>query len=151
MVNLRTMEVNPQSKERNVTTHRVQVNSDEVTSPRGHFSHAVRAGNTVYVSGMLASHSDGTVLHPNDVAGQTNVIFTRLGQILTAAGGHISDVVSLTTYVTSIADRGPVNELRKEVFGECRPASTLVEVSALAAPGSVIEIDAIAVLSTSPR
>ncbi|WP_420030393.1 RidA family protein [Rhodococcus ruber] len=67
--------------------------------------------------------------------------------MLNEAGATLADTVQLTTYVTDIEQRAPVNDVRKQLFGLCRPASTLVEVSALAAAGAVIEIDAVAVRS----
>lgn len=124
-----------------------QLNAPGVPAPRGHFSQAVRAGDTVYVSGLLALGPDGEILHAGDIAGQTKVIFENLELILLEAGGSLDSVVRLTTYVTAIGDRAPVNAIRGELFGAVRPASTLVEVSALAAQGAVIEIDAIAVVA----
>lgn len=129
-----------------MSTPRQQIVAAAIPAPRGHFSHAVRAGDSVYVSGMLALDAKGAVRHPNDIARQTRAIFASLAEILEVAGGQMSSVVQLTTYVTDITARGPVNDIRVELFGSTRPASTLVEVSALAAPGAVVEIDAIAVI-----
>ncbi|AYJ48891.1 RidA family protein [Rhodococcus sp. P1Y] len=124
---------------------RRQINSPSVAAPRGHFSHAVVAQDTIYVSGLLAFDDKGVITAPGDVRGQTQRIFEILEHILHEARATLADTVQLTTYVTDIGQRAPVNEVRKQLFGTCRPASTLVEVSALAAEGAVIEIDAIAV------
>lgn len=126
---------------------RRQIVSPSVAAPRGHFSHAVRAGDTVYVSGLLAFDENSALVGTGDITRQTARIFEILGHILHEAGGGIGDTVAMTTYVTDIAERSAVNTVRAEMFGECRPASTLVEVSALAAEGAVIEIDAIAVIT----
>jgi 2-iminobutanoate/2-iminopropanoate deaminase len=125
--------------------HHTQINSPALASPRGHFSQAVRAGGTVYVAGLLAFDPDGDLVGPGDIAAQTARIFDILETILAEAEMTVANVVQLTTYVTDIAQRDPVNQLRAERFGKCRPASTLVEVSGLAAVGAVIEVDAIAV------
>lgn len=129
----------------NVT--RTEIISSSVAAPRGHFSHAVRAADTVYVSGLLAFDENSVIIGPDDIAKQTERIFEILGHILCDAGGQLTDTVALTTYVTDIGERGAVNDIRSRVFGDCRPASTLVEVSGLAVAGAVVEIDAIAVIS----
>ena len=61
-------------------------------------------------------------------------------------GATFADVVKVTVYLTDIADRARINPVRQEIFGDARPASTLVEVSALAVPGAKIEIEAVALL-----
>ena len=66
--------------------------------------------------------------------------------MLAAAGATFADVVKVTVYLTDIADRARINPVRQEIFGDVRPASTLVEVSALAVPGAKIEIEAVALL-----
>jgi len=59
---------------------------------------------------------------------------------------RFADVVKVTVYLTDIADRARINPVRQEVFGDARPASTLVEVSALAVPGAKLEIEAVALI-----
>lgn len=123
---------------------RRQIVSNLVPAPRGHFSHAVVSRGLVFVSGLLPFDDDGEVVGPGNVERQTTRIFEILGHILAEAGCTLTDVVQLTTYVTDIAGRAPANAVRARLLGESRPASTLVEVSALAAAGAVIEIDAVA-------
>jgi 2-iminobutanoate/2-iminopropanoate deaminase len=130
-----------------VHSMRSEIIAGPVPAPRGHFSHAVRAGDTIYVSGLLALDSTGAIQHPGDPRAQTAVIFDVLTAILAAADATLADVVRLTTYVTDIGARTAVNEVRRAVFGPVRPASTLVGVASLAAPGACVEIDAIAVAS----
>lgn len=124
-----------------------QINSAELPAPRGHFSHAVKAGNTVYVAGLLPFDAENTVVAPGESGPQTERIFEILAAILKSAGAELSDVVQMTSYVTDISLRGPINDVRARVFGDTKPASTLVGVASLAAPGAVIEIDAVAVIS----
>jgi 2-iminobutanoate/2-iminopropanoate deaminase len=123
---------------------RTELDSASVPAARGHFSHAVAAGDTVYISGLLAIDGSGKISYPDDVERQTEAIFDALEAILAEAGCQLGDVLKLTTYVTDIADRSVVNDVRRRRFGSVRPASTLVGVNALAAEGACIEIDAIA-------
>jgi enamine deaminase RidA (YjgF/YER057c/UK114 family) len=68
--------------------------------------------------------------------------------VLAAAGATPADVVKVTVYLLDIDDRPAINPVRQEFFGSARPASTLVEVSRLAVPGALLEIEAIAHLRT---
>ena len=67
-------------------------------------------------------------------------------RVLAAAGATFADVVKVTVYLTDIDDRTRINPVRQEVFGDARPASTLVEVSALAIPGAKLEVEAVALV-----
>jgi enamine deaminase RidA (YjgF/YER057c/UK114 family) len=69
-----------------------------------------------------------------------------MGELLAQAGATWTDVVKLTIFLTDIADRARIVPVGRKYFGETTPASSLVEVSALALPGIKIEIEAIAVL-----
>jgi enamine deaminase RidA (YjgF/YER057c/UK114 family) len=69
--------------------------------------------------------------------------------VLSAAGAEFADVVKVTVFLIDIDDRPLVNTVRQEVFGDVRPASTLVEVSRLAVPGARIEVEAVAQVSES--
>jgi 2-iminobutanoate/2-iminopropanoate deaminase len=124
---------------------RTEVTSPSVPAPRGHFSHAVTAGDFVYVSGLLALDDTGAILHPGDIQAQTTTILEALESILETAGSCPNHLIRLTVYVTDIHQRAAVSALRAKRWPGVRPASTLVEVSALAAEGAVIEIDAVAI------
>ena len=63
-----------------------------------------------------------------------------------AAGCSFADVVKITVFLTDVDDRPLVNPVRQEVFGDTRPASTLVEVTALVIPGAKIEVEAVALM-----
>ena len=71
-------------------------------------------------------------------------MFVNIGRVLGAAGAAFKDVVKVTVYLLDVDDRARINPVRQEVFGDARPASTLVEVSRLAVPGALLEIDAVA-------
>jgi len=114
--------------------------------PISHFSDAVIAGDTLYVSGLVATDEHGTVVGPGDVVEQARQIFRNLRRILDATGARPSDVAKITVFMRDVAQRPLINPVRQEFFGEHRPASTLVEISALVRPELLLEIEAVAVI-----
>jgi enamine deaminase RidA (YjgF/YER057c/UK114 family) len=103
-----------------------------------------------YVSGMTARSKDGG-LPEGDEYQQAKIIFAKIGNLLEAAGGSIADVVKVTIFVTDITQRKKVWHARREVFTGDFPASTLVEVAALADPAIKVEIEAIAHIGAGAR
>ena len=114
--------------------------------PISHFSDAVVAGKTLYVSGLVATDERGDIVGKGDVVEQTRQIFRNLGRILEAAGAAPSDVAKVTIFMRDVSQRPLINPVRQEFFGEHRPASTLVEVSRLVRDDLLLEIEAIAEL-----
>ena len=114
--------------------------------PISHFTDAVQAGELLFVSGVVPVDAERRLVGGDDVAAQARAVFANMAQILDAAGCSFADVVKLTVFLTDIADRPLVNPVREEVFGVTRPASTLVEVSALVIPGARIEVEAVALV-----
>jgi reactive intermediate/imine deaminase len=114
--------------------------------PISHYTDAVRAGELLFVSGCVPVDGEGRLVGGDDVVAQARQVFANVGAVLTAAGASFADVVKVTVFLLDVDDRAAVNEVRKEVFGETRPASTLVEVSRLAVPGARIEVEAVALL-----
>jgi 2-iminobutanoate/2-iminopropanoate deaminase len=114
--------------------------------PISHFSDAVVAGRTLYVSGLVATNEDGEVIGTGDVVEQTRQIFRNLKRILDATGATPADVAKLTIFMRDVAQRPLINPLRQEFFGPHRPASTLVEISRLVRDDLLIEIEAVAQL-----
>lgn len=113
-------------------------------APVSHYCHATRAGDRLWVSGTVGIAEDGSV--PGDTVEQFRIALDNLGAVLRAAGGAPRDIAKVTVFLTDIADRARINPLRQEWFGEHRPASTLVEVSALVLPELTVEIEAEAVI-----
>ena len=109
------------------------------------YSRAVRVGNIVHVAGTTSAGADG-VMFPGDAAGQTREILRRIGAALEQAGASLEDVVRTRIYVTDISRWEEVGRAHGEVFGEIRPAATMVEVSRLIDPGMLVEIEAEAVV-----
>jgi reactive intermediate/imine deaminase len=114
--------------------------------PISHFTDAVRAGDLLFVSGVVPVDRNRELVGGDDVVAQARAVFANMEQVLAAAGCTFADVVKVTVYLTDIDDRSRVNPVRQQVFGETRPASTLVEVSALVIPGARIEVDAVALV-----
>ena len=114
--------------------------------PISHYTDAVRAGELLFVSGCVPVDGEGRLVGRDDVVAQARQVLANVEAVLTAAGATFADVVKVTVYLTDIADRAAINPVRQEVFGDTRPASTLVEVSALAIPGAKLELDAVALI-----
>jgi 2-iminobutanoate/2-iminopropanoate deaminase len=115
--------------------------------PISHYTDAVQAGSLLFVSGCMAVDGQGQLVGGSDVVAQARQVFSNLGDVLAHAGAAFADVVKVTVFLTDIDDRPRINPVRQDVFGETRPASTLVEVSRLALPGARLEIDAVALVS----
>jgi 2-iminobutanoate/2-iminopropanoate deaminase len=116
------------------------------SEPISHYTDAVRAGELLFVSGCVPVDGEGRLVGGDDIVAQARQVFANVGSILGAGGASFADVVKVTVYVTNIDDRVRINPVRQEVFGDTRPASTLVEVSALAIPGAKLEVEAVALV-----
>jgi 2-iminobutanoate/2-iminopropanoate deaminase len=127
-------------------SRREEIRVPGLAEPISHYTDAVRAGDLLFVSGFVPVDGDGRLVGGDDVVAQTRQVFANLAAVLAAAGATFADVVKVTVYLTDIEDRARINPVRQEVFRDTRPASTLVEVSALATPGAKVEIDAVALL-----
>ncbi len=114
--------------------------------PISHFSDAVVAGRTLYVSGLVATNEAGEVVGAGDVVEQTRQIFRNLERILDEAGATPADVAKVTIFMRDVAQRSLINPIRQEFFGQHRPASTLVEISRLVRDELLLEIEAVAQL-----
>ena len=126
-------------------TSRRELRVPGLPEPISHYTDAVQVGDLLFVSGCVPVDGDGELV-PGDVVAQTRQVFANIAAVLDAAGAGFADVVKVTVFLTDIDDRPAVNTVRREVFGETRPASTLVEVSRLAIDGARIEVEAVAVV-----
>lgn len=128
-----------------------QIISPEVTEPAaGTWSNCLRVGDTLYIAGLTARDR---VLAPTGGGEyeQAKLIFERIRHLVTAAGGSMHDVVKINMYLTRIEHREAVWRARREFFEGAFPVATLVEVSALAQPEILVEVEAIAVLNQGGR
>jgi reactive intermediate/imine deaminase len=127
-------------------SRRQEIRVPELAEPVSHYTDAVRAGDLLFLSGFVPVDGEGRLVGGDDVVAQVRQVFANLGVVLGAAGATFADVVKVTVYLTDIGDRDAINPVRQAVFGDTRPASTLVEISALVIPGAKVEIDAVAQL-----
>ncbi|MBF6598907.1 MAG: RidA family protein [Dehalococcoidia bacterium] len=110
------------------------------------YSRAVRAGSMIFVAGTVGIDEAGAPAGDGGAYDQARQALRIIGRALEAAGGAPRDVVRTRTYVTDIGQWQEVARAHAEVFGEVRPATTMVEVARLIAPGFVVEIEADALL-----
>jgi len=114
------------------------------------FSPGVRIGNLLFISGMTAADPQGRIVGDNDIVRQTEYIYEKMSRILVAAGADFSNVVETTEYFTDQRNYEKTAAVRRKVFGgPPYPAATGVRVAGLIRPGALIEIKAVAVLTTS--
>jgi reactive intermediate/imine deaminase len=125
-------------------TDREEIRVSGQAEPISHYTDAVRVGDLLFVSGVVPVDDQGRLVGGDDVVAQARQVFASMGAVLAAGGASFADVAKVTIFLTDIDDRPRVNPVRQEVFGETRPASTLVEVSRLAVPGAKIEVEAVA-------
>ena len=111
------------------------------------YSHAVRMGDLIFVSGQVGRNQNGDLVGPGDVRAQTEQAFKNLEAILEAAGSGLHKVGKVTVLITKLEYRAVVQEVRARVFKEAGhlPASTLAVVDSLALPEWLVEIEAVAV------
>ena len=129
---------------------KTRITSPEVREPAERmWSNCLRIDDQIFVSGLTARGSDGQTIDGVNEYEQSVVIFTKIKNLVEAAGAKMDDVVKMTIYVTNMAENHQVWEARQEFFTGNFPACTLVEVSALAKPEILLEIEAIAISGCS--
>jgi len=112
--------------------------------PVSHYCHVTKAGNMIWLAGTVGIAADGSI--PSDVVEQFEICIANMEACLKAVGAGAEHVVKVVVYLTDVADRAKINPIRQRYFGVHKPASTLVEVSALVLPDLKVEIEAEAVL-----
>jgi len=105
------------------------------------YSRAVRCGNRVSVAGTTSTGADGVVVGVGDAARQATVILADIERALSAVGAGLGDVVRTRMYLVNRADAEAVGRVHGDVFGEIRPAATMVMVAGLIHPEHLVEIE----------
>ena len=114
--------------------------------PDGTWSNCLVAGNQVYIAGMTSRGGTFDTILGADAYEQSKVVFDKIRALIEAAGGTMADIVKVNVFVTDIGDREQVWRARREYFAGDFPVSTLLEVSKLAHPGMLVEIEAVGIL-----
>ena len=125
-----------------VGADREEIHVNGLAPAVSHYTHAVRFGDLLFVSGLVGLDENLKVVSP-DVADQTRKIFDDLSLILRQVDADFSDILRVTVYLTDVNDRTKINPVRQEYFGLSRPASTLIGISALVFPELKVEIEAV--------
>jgi enamine deaminase RidA (YjgF/YER057c/UK114 family) len=106
-------------------------------------------GDVIEVSGTAPFGPDGAVVHPGDAAAQTRAVLQRIESALLELGATLADVVRTRIYVTDISRWEEIGRVHGEFFATVMPATSMVEVAALIAPGMLVEIEATAIAGSA--
>jgi 2-iminobutanoate/2-iminopropanoate deaminase len=121
---------------------REELRVEGLAAPISHYCDAVRFGDLLFISGVAPTDAAGRVVS-DDVVAQARQVFVNMKRVLDAVGAGFGDILKVTVYLLDVNDRAKINPVRKEFFGDARPASTLVGVKELAIPGMKVEIEAV--------
>jgi enamine deaminase RidA (YjgF/YER057c/UK114 family) len=107
----------------------------------------ITGGTTIYLAGYGAFQDEAGRSYPGDFDAQVRLNFERMRETLAQAGGKLDDIVTMTVFITDMANGTRFTQLRKDFFQEGRyPASALIGIKELARPEMMLEIQAIAVI-----
>jgi reactive intermediate/imine deaminase len=122
-----------------------RINPDGLTKPPT-YSHVVKVGNLLFIAGQVAFDSSGNLVGENDMKAQVRQVLENLKTALASQKADFSNVVKINIFTTDVEAFLASAEVRAEYFKGYPPASTLVQITKLARPGLMVEIEAIAAL-----
>ncbi|MDK4528642.1 RidA family protein [Kingella kingae] len=123
------------------------IQTEQAPAAIGAYSQAVRAGDTVYLSGQIPLMPATMTLVSDDFAEQAHQVFKNLRAVCEAAGGSLNDIVKLNAYLTDLADFATFNEVMSQYFAQPFPARAAVGVASLPR-GSKVEAEAVMVVGS---
>ena len=109
------------------------------------YSHAAKAGDTLYIAGQIAQDVNGNLVGKRDFEAQVRQVFTNLKNIMAEAGSSLQHIVKMTTFLTHYSYIETYRSVRNEFFSEPFPPNTLLIIDSLALPDYMVEVEAIAV------
>lgn len=133
-------------RDSNVMANKSVIHTDKAPKAIGTYSQAVKAGDTVYLSGQIPLDPETMEVVSGDFAAKTRQVFENLKAVCEAAGGELRDIVKLNIYMTDLSNFATVNEIMATYFQEPYPARAAVGVAALP-KGVPVEMEAVMVLS----
>ena len=126
-------------------------NPDSVAVPVGPYSHlaTVEVGDAVflYLAGQVALDNEGNLVGQNNMPEQAEQVFENIKAILEASHAALEDVIKITIFLTDMSNRDELRTMLRRYFPGTPPTSTLVQVSQLANPALLIEVEAVAVIA----
>ena len=114
------------------------------------YSHGIKVGDTLYVAGQVALDEELRIVGPGDPEAQARQTWRNIEKVVEAAGGKVTDVVKVTTFLARIEDADAVQAVRREFFPDGDyPIATMVEAAKLGLPGLLLETEAIAIIGAT--
>ncbi len=121
-----------------------RINPEGMTQPTA-FTHLVKTGNLMFISGQTSVDSEWNIIGKGDMAAQVRQVLKNMKSVLASQGADFSNVVKVTIYTTDADEYQTTGDIRSEYFTDGAPASTLVQIERLARPEFMVEIEAVAI------